>query len=68
MPKLKMSLDRRPSPDMRRGLLPISAVMAGELDRLADINLQLGYHTRAEFLAHQAAELRAMTDLNEGRA
>jgi len=62
MPKLKTSFPyRRPSPDMAPSLRPISAIVAAELDRLADINLQMGYHIRAEFLAHQAAEMRGVT-------
>lgn len=49
---------RRPSPDMAPSLRPISAIVAAELDRLADLNLQLGYHLRAEYLAQQAFALR----------
>lgn len=59
MTKLKTSLPyHRPSPDMTPSFRPISAIIAAELDRLSDINLQMGYHLCAEFLAHQAAELR----------
>ncbi len=59
MPKLKTSLPyRRPTPDMASGLRPISAIVAAKLDRLADINLQMGYHLRAEFLSQQAFALR----------
>ena len=53
----------------RRGSAGIHAMqpferlpLASRLDRLADAELQLGHHVRAEFLATRAAELRVVGD------
>ena len=44
-------LPPRPMPDHR-------AILARRLDLIADLELQHGHVARAEYLAHQAAELR----------
>ncbi len=61
--KSKRKRSGQPKRRTRQAQTPVAilnyrAARAALLDRLADMELQQGFHHRAERLAHQAAEMR----------
>ena len=58
MPHKRPTKRRRRKLQVSPALLNFRAARAAMLDRLADQQLQAGFHHQAERLAHQAAEMR----------
>lgn len=58
MPHKRPAKVRRRKPPVSAAIFNFRAARAALLDRLADQQLQAGFHHQAERLAHRAAEMR----------